>query len=142
MERLTIKNGKGVAILKTPYRCDRCGEEIYRLTDQENGEPIERLAHYEDLEEQGKLLKLPCAVGDAVYYITGNDTHSRTPQYNRVEKSKVQGFYFDEKGVQIRLNNDWVGNHGTYGYFGKTIFLSKKEADAALEKWREQNEVN
>ncbi len=27
----------------------------------------EKLEQYEDLEEQGKLLKLPCAVGDMVY---------------------------------------------------------------------------
>ena len=30
----------------------------------------ERLKKYEDLEEQGKLLKLPCAVGDTVYVLT------------------------------------------------------------------------
>ena len=29
-----------------------------------------KLAEYEDLEEQGKLLKLPCKVGDTVYVIT------------------------------------------------------------------------
>lgn len=30
---------------------------------------ITKLAEYEDLEEQGKLLKLPCAVGDMVYVL-------------------------------------------------------------------------
>lgn len=30
---------------------------------------INKCADYEDLEEQGKLLKLPCAVGDTVYVI-------------------------------------------------------------------------
>ena len=29
----------------------------------------ERLKYYEDLEEQGKLLKLPCAVGDTMYQL-------------------------------------------------------------------------
>ena len=28
---------------------------------------IERLAEYEDLEEQGRLIKLPCKVGNTVY---------------------------------------------------------------------------
>ncbi|MDO4486056.1 MAG: hypothetical protein Q4C46_05600 [Bacillota bacterium] len=28
-----------------------------------------KLAHYEDLEEQGRLIELPCAVGDTVYVI-------------------------------------------------------------------------
>ena len=32
-------------------------------------EAIKKLAHYEDLEEQGKLIELPCKVGDTVYAI-------------------------------------------------------------------------
>lgn len=67
MERLTTRNSEGVAVLKTPYQCERCDEVIYRLADYGNGEPIEKLASLEDLAEQGKLLKLPCAVGDTVY---------------------------------------------------------------------------
>lgn len=31
---------------------------------------LTKLADYEDLEEQGRLLKLPCKVGDTVYYIS------------------------------------------------------------------------
>lgn len=30
---------------------------------------LDKLAMYEDLEEQGKLLKLPCSVGDTVYIL-------------------------------------------------------------------------
>lgn len=30
---------------------------------------VKRLAYYEDLEKQGKLLKLPCAVGDTVHVL-------------------------------------------------------------------------
>lgn len=40
-----------------------CGENSY---DYKNL-LIERLGKYEDLEEQGRLLKLPCKVGDTVY---------------------------------------------------------------------------
>lgn len=28
---------------------------------------MKKLAHYEDLEEQGRLIELPCAVGDTVW---------------------------------------------------------------------------
>lgn len=28
-----------------------------------------KLAYYEDLEEQGRLLKLPCKLGDMLYYL-------------------------------------------------------------------------
>ena len=34
-----------------------------------NQQMYEKLKGYEDLEEQGKLLKLPCAVGDSVYVL-------------------------------------------------------------------------
>lgn len=30
-----------------------------------------KLAHYEDLEEKGRLIELPCAVGDEVFIIWG-----------------------------------------------------------------------
>ena len=30
---------------------------------------FDKLAEYEDLEEQGLLLKLPCKIGDAVYVV-------------------------------------------------------------------------
>ena len=109
MERLTTRNSEGAAVLKTPYQCDRCGEAIYRLADYGNGEPIgklaeyeeigtvdefknallnvktlsgmyeklndqevaeyHKLAEYEELDEQGKLLKLTCAVGDRIYRV-------------------------------------------------------------------------
>lgn len=35
-------------------------------------EMLEKLAHYEDLEEQGKLIELPCTVGDTVWLIGKN----------------------------------------------------------------------
>lgn len=51
-----------------------------RLHDELNGVWVKnhdyisaahKLAEYEDLEQQGKLLKLPCAVGDTVYADSG-----------------------------------------------------------------------
>jgi len=47
-ERLTQRNIAGVAVYKTAYECERCGEAIYRLPDYGNGSPTERLAKYEE----------------------------------------------------------------------------------------------
>lgn len=41
----------------TKKSCDNCPIQ----------KAFEKLAEYEDLEEQGKMLKLPCKVGDTVY---------------------------------------------------------------------------
>lgn len=70
MERLTTRNIAGVAVYKNPFECERCGETIWRLPDYGNGSPTEKLSAYEDAEEQGLLLRLPCKVGDKLYRIT------------------------------------------------------------------------
>ena len=57
MERLTTRNIAGVAVYKNPFECERCGETIWRLPDYGNGSPTEKLAAYEDAEEQGQYGK-------------------------------------------------------------------------------------
>ena len=57
MERLTTRNIAGVAVYKHPFECERCGETIWRLPDYGNGSPTEKLAAYEDAEEQGRYGK-------------------------------------------------------------------------------------
>ena len=71
MERLTTRNIAGVAVYKNPFECEQCGDTIWRLHDYGNGSPTEKLADYEDAEEQGLLLRLKCKVGDTVYHIVG-----------------------------------------------------------------------
>lgn len=73
MERLTEKVLGNIQL-------KACGNDFCKETCVEHDEekscnncPIqkafEKLAEYEDFEEQGKLLKLPCEVGDAVYVL-------------------------------------------------------------------------
>lgn len=91
------------------------------------GLPITKLATYEDAEEQGLLLRLPCKVGTEVYNITWWDdiqekvvvkgkTYYRTVHKHKVSKSTFSYFDIDE--------------------FGKTIFLTKEEAEAKLKEMR------
>lgn len=86
-----------------------------------------KLKEYEDLEEQGRLLKLPCKIGTEVYNITWWDdvqekvavkgkTYYRTVHKHKVTKSAFS--HFD-------INN-----------FGKTVFLTKSEAEAKLKELR------
>lgn len=107
------------------------GELWEAYSDYPYNEVINKLATYEDMEEQGLLVRLPCKVRDSVYYLTGNPSMVSGRNFNRVESTKAIGFYWDEKGLQICLYMPH-GNHGTYGYFGDTIFLSREEAEAAL----------
>lgn len=46
-----------------------CGETYFEGED--GYVVVDRLASYEDLEEQGLFVRLPCKVGTEVYYILG-----------------------------------------------------------------------
>lgn len=91
---------------------------------------IERLAYYEDMEEQGRLLIIPCEVGDTLYDI-----------YEAVNnKGFEDGVIKELKVSEIHINLDkrnrpWliISNYMfAFEDFGKTVFLSKEEAEEAL----------
>ena len=103
MERLTERTGEGQA--------------IPRMDLKNNGHQrcMERLAEYEDLEEQNRLLKLPCAVGDTVYTLN--------PLLNG--KTVIGETTADAFLCALGMLE---------GRFGKTIFLTLEEAEAALKE--------
>ena len=134
MERLTEKFKDGRNILrKGIYDIFYVG--FGRFFD---GEAVDRLAEYEDLEEQGKLLKLPCAVGDTVYHIC-------TFKYGETEiiETKVVcvepfGAIRNRKGVceiwNVYAETDYTKEYFKFFDFGKTVFLTREEAEAALKE--------
>lgn len=56
-----VASGKGCNLYE-------CGEEFAQAHCSQYRK-LKRLAEYEDAEEQGLLIKLPCKVGDAVYIL-------------------------------------------------------------------------
>ena len=141
MERLTTRNIAGVAVYKNPFECERCGETIWRLPDYGNGSPTEKLAAYEDAEEQGLLLRLPCKVGDTVYVVTSPFNVFDDIEYDENMKDEVYEAYvssvsFYESGEQYRIyakvTNHFIGAYFRECDFGKTVFLTKEEAEAKL----------
>lgn len=135
MNRLTVRNSEGIGVLKIPFECERCGNLQWSLPDLGNGSPIDRLAEYEDLEEQGRLLKLPCAVGDVVHSFS----------MGKVLTLRVDSFVIYTDGIDARL----ISKMKEYEFlkidmdiedFGKKWFATQEEAEAALE--RTKNESN
>lgn len=96
----------------------------------------EWMKRYEDLEEQGRLLKLPCKVGDTVWDI----------DMGRLYSYEVTGFSFgslnndDNEEVKIldqivvHCTNQSGSITGSFAVseIGKAIFLTKEAAEAAL----------
>ena len=132
MERLTFRTELGVSIDKEedcPTCSICCNCDIPPRKCKYISDALEKLADYEDLEEQGRLLKLPCKVGDTVYYIN--------PDKNTINELVVYGF--DIRPLQ-RFVYDYMGARLNFNQFGKTVFLTKSEAEAKLKELRGNNE--
>ena len=85
----------------------------------------EKLKEYEDLEEQGLLLRLPCKVGTTVYNTTWWD--------DVTEKVKVGGKTFYRTVHKHKVSKSTFSLLDIYD-FGKTVFLTKEEAEQKLKE--------
>ena len=145
MERLTertndgilVKEDYGEDVLKTLYSCYDTEPMPHYENCEEGYCAIEKLAEYEDLEEQGKLLKLPCAVGDIIYQcmIVGIDD-TKKPKYE-VVKAKVFKFSLDLFTLCFWTQTADEEKHQSVmplSAFGKTVFLTHEAAKVALEE--------
>lgn len=130
MERLTHRTELGVSIDKNEdcptcsacWNCNIPPRKCGYISDA-----LKKLADYEDLEEQGRLIKLPCKIGTEVYDITWWD--------NVQEKVVVKGKVYcrtvhKHKVTKLPFTYSDIDN------FGKTVFLTKAEAEAKLKELR------
>lgn len=83
----------------------------------------ERLVKYEDLEEQGKLIKLPCAVGDTVYRVL---EESVPLHYFYIAAYEVQ----DVSVKAVKYADDWTSYHD------KNLFFTREEAKKKLKEMK------
>ncbi|MBD8916773.1 MAG: hypothetical protein EGR90_00105 [Lachnospiraceae bacterium] len=126
---------------------ERLTERIDNVPDGESGvwvkqhdyiSAAEKLAVYEDAEEQGLLLRLPCKAGDTLYF-----TH-----HDRVISSEVFSVKYhveaENHGIFIRerLTIDVEGISAEIDFcdIGKTVFLTREEAEAKLKEMERSHE--
>lgn len=136
-ERLKAYEDTGLAPEEVEHlKLASMGKAIAEITEFE-GIPIDRMRELAQAEKEGRCVVLPCKVGDKAWYLTGKPSAARQPHFDRIDSEIVGGFYYDERGLQVRLNY-FHGNHGTYGFFGKTVFLTREEAQEALKEREER----
>lgn len=124
MDRLTERNPLWIDDEMWERACEPDCEEIDAV--------YRKLKDYEDAEEQGLLLKLPCKVGDTVYFA----------HHDRVISSEVLSVKYhaeaENYGVFIRerLTVDVEGISAEIDFcdIGKTVFLTREEAEAKLKE--------
>lgn len=98
---------------------------------------IMKAKEYEDLEEQGKLLKLPCAVGDTIYVIPSKTNYILNAinchkELNRVREQIVNRIEISRSGYLLSTCDGMSSAIGEF--YEVTWFLTKEEANTALEE--------
>lgn len=92
-----------------------CGVAVIKDKNKLNV-AMKKLAYYENLEQKGLILELPCKVGDTVYliYEDAEDVYLPSTRY----------YYIEECKFIVEMYND----------IGKFVFLTKEEAEAKLKE--------
>lgn len=100
----------------------------------------EKWDKWKALEEQGRLIELPCAVGDTVYLISS--------QYSECSKHQERFDDYDCQGcedecdshkeyfiyVNENISAEWIVRAMGLNRFGKTVFTTREEAEAKLKE--------
>lgn len=131
MERLTKREDDSITYnekreLECGEYCDSCSQGAGNCKTVEN--MIKKLADYEDLEEQGLLVRLPCKVGDIMFRINKGAKNPvielTVTQINITRRSYNLEVIDRDYGELMCFKND----------IGKTVFLTRKEAEKKLEE--------
>lgn len=89
---------------------------------------IDRLRELVEADKDGRLVVLPCKVGQRVFALLDTDKHISECEVKRIGMGNKIGFIGLEP-IGARGREYGVALNG----FGKTIFLTREEAEKALE---------
>lgn len=150
MSRLTARTETGHAYLVNVKLDEQEVDSPHKNTLQCILDCFERLARYEDAEEQGRCVVLPCKVGDTVFTIELDckdnlDNSQMCFCWNKsckeCDKSYLRVRENRNKTADIRSIVAEMGLCGESGGFGKTVFLTREEAEEALKEAQHVNET-
>ena len=111
-------------------------------------EVCDKLADYENLEEQGRLIKLPCKIGDDVWFVPSHTNYklnilNHHTEENKICHQKVARITFSRNGWYLECDKDleYATDHIlTDKMYKETWFLTKSEAESRLEELRGEEE--
>ena len=119
------------------------GENRQAIPDPEirsngHGKCCNKLAEYEDLEEQGRLLRLPCKVGDTVYVIHYIDRRYVICSHV-ISKFVIMPYRFPRVQIYFEKENGFITSDFE-GQVNENLFFTKEEAEAKLKEMEGSHE--
>lgn len=127
-EAYTYKTSQGGC----PECSKDCQEYGHCLDCEKFAKMMDRLNKYEQAEREGRLVVLPCKVGDNVYFLLQElDGEWYVSSPHRITEIGTRGFWTSAFPLE---KPNAMDDFTSWGEFGKTVFLTKEEAEKALER--------
>lgn len=133
VERLAAYEDTGM----TPERCaefaraDAEGRYIVMCDAEQAG--VARLRELAEADKDGRVVVLPCKVGQRVFALLDTDKHISECEVKQIGIGNKIGFIGLEP-IGARGREYGVALNG----FGKTVFLTREEAEKALEAMKDE----
>ena len=147
MERLTKRSKNGgvyfpkelAGVTLTPDeealpkdKADEIALKLMRFADLESLCNYTRLRELAEADKDGRLVVLPCKVGQRVFALLDTDKHISECEVKQIGMGNKIGFIGLEP-IGARGREYGVALNG----FGKTVFLNHEEAEKALEAMKD-----
>lgn len=100
-------------------------DALLKMTAQYLGTTPDRLRQWAKADKEDRLVVLPCKVGDTVWFVRPLDSKKEITE-TTIEKMVVKG-----RGVYMKLACNAM-YETSCNSIGKTVFLTREEAEAAL----------
>ena len=138
MERLTYVTEDGEILFHPEDLPEDEGMTIRQLAEDERWKALdqiaEKLANMEQMEEQGMLVRLPCKVGGTVYTLSYRYDCKNNYDCKAFEKWKCEENIpceYEKKECFVKKSQFCLTMLNS---LGKTVFLTREEAEKALEE--------
>ena len=125
MARLTRRSANGTGVYATPS-----GEPVKWEDNRHN--VLQKLADYEDLEEQGLLLRLPCKIGDTIYEVSYENREFVIKEHI-VKEFIYRTYRFPRIEIYCENENGFLACNNI-GKLDECLFLTKAEAEQKLKE--------
>ena len=127
MKRLTIRTNEA----SISFDCESVGDIVRRLAAIEDilGEEydLDELREMVQAKREGRCVVLPCKKGDTVWRIV----HDAAPH---ITKDRCTDIKYENRDIWVHL----IGDRVMGGWnFGKLLFLTREDAEAALRREQE-----
>lgn len=97
-----------------------------------DGVDVDRMKELAEADKEGRLVVLPCKMGQRVFALLDTDTHISECEVKQIGMGNKIGFIGLEP-IGARGREYGVSLNG----FGKTVFLTREEAEKALEAMKD-----